>query len=171
MSEELISVETNIEDIISKCIGGNEVRRFDQNNRITIPGNFRERFGNKQVYLLKNVQSKSKSTNCILAYTPEEYYGIFRRLEESFKGEMLDKAKRRIAANSDRVILDKDGRITLKTEFMEFADLCNEEEAVISCQPTKIEIWNKSKWEIFTSFDNQTDEDEGEQPDFSQVSL
>ncbi|MCR5522069.1 MAG: hypothetical protein K6F64_00300 [Clostridia bacterium] len=155
------------EGVITSCIGGCENRKFDQGNRITIPNAFRERFQAKQVYLLKNIQSRSKANNCIIAYTPEEYLAFYERLETIFEGEMLDKAQRKIAGSTDRAIIDKDGRISLKPDFMEFAQLTDE--AVISCQPKKIEIWNPEKWSALQVFDEQTETDEGEQPDFSRV--
>ncbi len=155
-------------DDILKCLGGSELRKFDQVNRITIPGPFRSGLG-KQAYLLKNIQSTCKANNCIIVYSAEEYLKFFERLETIYKGEVLAKAQRKISASVDRVVIDKDGRITLKPDFMSFAELSDE--AMIVCQPKKLEIWCPKKWNDLFGDEEQTEEDEGEQPDFSQLVL
>ena len=155
-------------DVITDCLGGCELRKFDQVNRITIPGAYRSRLG-KQVYLLKNFQSTCKANNCIIAYSAEEYLKFFERLSEIYSGEVLAKAQRKVSASVDRAIIDKDGRITLKPEFMEFAALT--EDALIVCQPNKIEFWNPERWDNLFADEEQTDEDEGEMPDFSKITF
>lgn len=156
------------EETVLEFYGGSELRKFDQTCRLTIPVPFRNGL-DKTAYVLKNIQSSSKATNCLIVYSPEEYLKFFERLESVYTGEVLAKAQRLVSANVDRVSIDKGGRISVKPEFMDFAEL--REDALIVCQPRKLEIWSPAKWNNLFGIPVQTEEDEGEQPDLSMIVL
>ena len=138
------------------CLGGKELRKFDQVNRITIPTRFRSRYGNT-VYLFKNFQSN----DCIVVYSEQDYLDVYNGLAEVYSGAELTYVQRLFANNIDMAVIDKAGRITLKPDFIEFAGLVDE--ALIIAHPDRIELWNQERWD---SQFNQTIT-----PDLSKFSL
>lgn len=122
------------------CLGGSEVRKFDQVNRITIPTRFRARYGNT-VYLFKNFQSN----DCIVVYSEEDYLKVYDNLAKVYTGAELTYVQRLFSNNIDMAVLDKAGRITIKPDFIEFAGLTDE--ALIIAHPDRIELWNQDRWD------------------------
>jgi MraZ protein len=123
-----------------ECLGGRELRKFDQLNRISIPTKFRARYGNT-VYLFKNFQSK----DCIVVYSEEDYLKVYDGISKSYTGAALTMVQRLFLDNIDMATVDKAGRITLKPDFIEFADLG--EEALVICHPDRLELWNQARWD------------------------
>jgi len=122
------------------CLGGRELRKFDQANRLTIPPRFRSRYDNA-VYLFKNFQSK----DCIVLYSEEDYIKVFDNISKVYTGEVLTKVQQLFINNIDMATMDKSGRISIKPDFIEFAGLG--EEALMICFPDRIEIWDPAKWD------------------------
>ena len=144
---------------IQQCFGGSQVCKFDQLNRLTLPVKFRARYGNT-VYLMKNLQDPND--NCILGYTEEDYVKVYDNLSKYFSGKALTLAQRKFVDNSEMVTIDSSGRITVKPEFREFAEL--DVDAKIISNPDRLEFWNKDKL-------NAQLEEEAEELDFSGISL
>ncbi len=124
--------------------GGQELRKFDQINRITLPAKFTTDFGTK-VYLFKNFQNNQ----CIVLYTEEDYLSVYYGLEDVFSGEELSLAQNYFIDHIDMAAIDKSGRVTLKQDFIEFAGL--KEEVLIVRQPNRLEIWDPEKWREYNS--------------------
>lgn len=122
------------------CLGGRELRKFDQVNRIAIPARFRSRYGNT-VYLFKNFQSN----DCVVIYSEEDYLKVYDNISKSYTGAALTYVQRLFLDNIDMAVIDKAGRITLKPDFIEFAEL--QDEALIICHPDRLELWNQSRWD------------------------
>ncbi len=124
---------------MKNCLGGRELRKFDQVNRIAIPTRFRSRYGDT-VYLFKNFQSN----DCVVVYSEEDYLKVYDNISKSYTGAALTYVQRLFLDNIDMATIDKSGRITLKPDFIEFAGL--ENEALIICHPDRLELWNEGKW-------------------------
>ena len=121
------------------CLGGREIRKFDSMNRVVIPAPFRSRYGNV-VYLFKNFQNN----DCVVVYSEEDYLKVYNGIAKTYTGAELAFMQNLFTDHIDMCVIDKAGRITLKQDFLDFAEM--EDEALVICQPNRIELWNEEKW-------------------------
>lgn len=118
---------------------GKERRKFDQVNRMSLPPAFRDGLGHT-VYILKSPQDDP----CLLIYSEEEWGLFMEMVAESYEAEELIDAERCIADTSEMASVDKGGRITLKDEYKEYAQL-NEDVLVVGAN-NRVELWLEENW-------------------------
>lgn len=112
---------------------------FDQKNRLFIPSKFREMLGDKFTICMPISGEK-----CVYLYPTEQWYELVERIKQSATGSKLTTIQRLIYWNSDDAEQDKQGRITVKQNFCEFAGL--DKEVFIMGAGSRIELWNKENF-------------------------
>ncbi len=110
---------------------------LDPKNRIFIPSEFREGLGDS-FFIFKSHE------NCIVLYDAERWEKF---IEETCRdtSSSVSRMKRRVCFS--RVAsckMDKQGRITIGSDFLENAAI--EKEVVIAGMGNCIEIWNPTAW-------------------------
>lgn len=144
-----MSGEGNSLDELVKGLGGgfvsNYVHSLDPKKRLTIPSGWRSMVGSPAcVYVLPDVHHK-----CLVAFPPAEF---MRRMERIRKHAFADARARHfarvLASQSDLVAFDSQGRIRIKDELLEFAEL--ESQVVLVGAMETFELWSpkNSKDEI-----------------------
>ncbi|SEF77599.1 MraZ protein [Caloramator fervidus] len=111
---------------------------IDSKNRVIIPAKFREKLGSKFV-MTKGLDG------CLYVYPMEEW----RKLEEKLKGLPLTNKDARafvrfIFSGAAEVEMDKQGRVLLPQNLIEYAGITKE--IVTIGVLSRIEIWSKEKW-------------------------
>ncbi len=122
----------------------------DEKGRLIIPSKFREELGNEFV-VTKGLDG------CLFVYDKKEW----QILEEKLRAlPLTNKDARAFArymlAGAAMVELDKQGRILIPAVLRSFASL--DKDVVLIGVASRVEIWNKEKWEN-ASFD-ESDMDE-----------
>lgn len=112
---------------------------IDAKGRLSIPSKFRNALG-KEFVISKGIDS------CLYVYANEDWEKFERNLTSL---PLIDKDARKFArfflAGAAQVELDPQGRILVPTHLREYAGL--EKDVVLVGVGTRIEIWNKEKWE------------------------
>lgn len=122
---------------------------LDSKKRVTIPSDWRELAGvPRRLFVLPGVNDK-----CLCVYPARE---MTRRLEKlrnlSIADEKGRQLARTLASRSDLVPWDTQGRIRIKDELLDFADLKNQ--VVMVGTFDGFELWNPDRWkEQSTSMD------------------
>lgn len=119
---------------------------IDAKGRIIVPSKFREPLGEEFV-VTKGLD------NCLFVFPDDEW----KNFEEKLKSlPMSNKDARQFTrfflAGAATVELDKQGRILLPPSLREFAGLTKD--VVIVGVGNRVEIWDKSRWESSTSYDD-----------------
>lgn len=119
---------------------------IDAKGRIIVPSKFREPLGEEFV-VTRGLD------NCLFVFPDDEW----KNFEEKLKSlPMSNKDARRFTrfflAGAVTVELDKQGRILLPLSLREFAGLTKD--VVIVGVGNRVEIWDKSRWESSTSYDD-----------------
>ena len=114
----------------------------DEKGRLIIPSKFREELGNEFV-VTKGLDG------CLFVYGNAEW----QTLEEKLRAlPLTNKDARAFArfmlAGAAQVELDKQGRILLPQVLRSFAGL--EKDVVLIGVASRVEIWNRDKWEAAT---------------------
>lgn len=123
---------------------GKEIRKFDQVNRMAIPPSFRESLGTT-VFVLKSIHEEP----CLLLMSEESWGAFNEKFKSKFSGPQLIAAQRWLADRVDKVTVDKSGRITVKDEYKEYANL--DEDVYVVGIMNRIELWNYNAWVETTS--------------------
>ena len=111
---------------------------LDAKGRLVLPAKFRSHFADA-AYL-------SPYEGCIALWTPEGFQEMVERLLEGAReGDTSPRAIRGLAANSEEVRPDAQGRIMMPPRLQAYANL--DREIVICGAIQRIEIWNASSWE------------------------
>ncbi len=126
--------------ILAASFAGHEIRKFDQGNRIAIPTMFRKDLGESFI-VLKAIQNEP----CLVLFSEEEWIRFGEGVTERFEGKKQAAVQRKLAARSDKVTIDKQGRITLKEDFKAYARLENEVIAVGAMN--RVELWAPAVWD------------------------
>ena len=118
----------------------------DAKGRMIMPAKFREQLG-EQFVVTKGVDG------CLYVYSSEEW----GRIEEKFREVNLTtkdarKFMRFFFAGAATCDVDKQGRILIPPVLRSFAGL--EKDVVLVGVMTKIEIWDKAKYEEASSYDD-----------------
>ncbi|MBE5897169.1 MAG: division/cell wall cluster transcriptional repressor MraZ [Lachnospiraceae bacterium] len=118
----------------------------DAKGRMIMPAKFREQLG-EQFVVTKGVDG------CLYVYSSEEW----GRIEEKFREVNLTtkdarKFMRFFFAGAATCDVDKQGRILIPPVLRNFAGL--EKDVVLVGVMTKIEIWDKTKYEEASSYDD-----------------
>ena len=111
----------------------------DTKGRLIVPSKFRDLLGDEFV-VTKGLDG------CLFVYPTEEW----KVIEEKFRSvSQFSKDARKFArfflAGAAPVEVDKQGRILLPVHLREFAEL--DKDVVLVGVGSRIEIWNKDKWE------------------------
>ena len=122
---------------------------IDEKGRLIIPSKFREELGDEFV-VTKGLDG------CLFVYENSEW----KALEDKLRAlPLTNKDARAFArymlAGAAEVSLDKQGRILLPQVLRNFAGL--DKDVVLIGVASRVEIWNKEKWENI-SFDDDMDE-------------
>ena len=111
---------------------------IDAKNRLFVPAKFREALG-EEFYIFKGPD------HCLYVYDKERYEVV----AEQFKNTTDRAAQRAFFGNTAEVNPDKQGRVTLTPELLEFAGITKE--AVIVGAGGRIEIWNPKDFSSATT--------------------
>ncbi len=119
---------------------------IDQKGRVSIPSKFREDLGSTFI-VTKGLD------NCLFAYSKQEW----EKFETKLKELPLTNANARnfirfFFAGATECEVDKQGRINIPQTLRDYASLTKE--TYIIGVATRVEIWDKEKWEKYTSTDN-----------------
>lgn len=121
----------------------------DEKGRLIIPSKFREELGSEFV-VTKGLDG------CLFAYDLTEWHALEEKLRAL---PLTNKDARAFArfmlAGAASVEIDKQGRILLPQVLRSFAGL--EKEVVLIGVASRIEIWNKAKWDE-ASYDADAEE-------------
>ncbi len=111
---------------------------LDPKGRINFPAKLREELGEQFVVC------KALNDRCLNVYSLDEW----QKLEEKIYSLPISKSKnikRHIYANADKVIPDKQGRISIIPRLREYAML--DREVTIVGVSDHCEIWSKDEWD------------------------
>lgn len=114
---------------------------LDPKKRLTIPSDWRELVGTpKKLFVLPGVNTK-----CLCAYPARE---MTRRLEKlrnlSIADDRARQLARVLASRSDLVPWDSQGRVRIKDELLEYAELINV--VVLVGTFDGFELWSPDRW-------------------------
>lgn len=118
----------------------------DDKGRLSVPAKFREELG------MSFIVTKGLD-NCLFAYSKEEW----TKFEEKLKSLPLTNPNARnfirfFFAGATECEIDKQGRINLPQSLRDYAGL-TKEVSVIGVL-TRVEIWDKERWNNYTSPEN-----------------
>ncbi len=116
---------------------------LDSKGRVSVPSKFRDDLG------MNFIVTKGLD-NCLYAYSKEEW----KVFEEKLKN--LPSSARNFVrfffAGATEVEIDKQGRINIPQNLREYANLSKD--VCIIGVSTRVEIWDKQKWEEYITPDN-----------------
>lgn len=118
----------------------------DQKGRIIIPAKFREGLGEKFI-ITKGLD------NCLFVYSENEWLNLESKLRSlPFTNKDARAFVRFFFAGASECELDKQGRILIPQNLREHGKL--DKDVYIIGVSTRVEIWDKTKWEEYSSEDN-----------------
>lgn len=121
---------------------------IDAKGRLIIPSKFREQLGDEFV-ITKGLDG------CLFVYDNAEW----TKFEENLKSLPPSKNSRQLvrffAAGAAAVEVDKQGRILIPSNLREFAELTKD--VVLAGVASRIEVWDKERWEGETAYDDMDD--------------
>lgn len=115
---------------------------LDAKRRLTIPSDWRELAGEpKRLFVLPGVNDK-----CLCVYPAREMTRRMERLRNlSIADEKGRQLARTLASRSDLVPWDSQGRIRVKDDLLDYAQITNQ--AMLVGTFDGFEIWNPETWE------------------------
>lgn len=120
----------------------------DPKGRVIVPSKFREGLGEKFI-LTKGLD------NCLFAYSSEEWSNLEAKLRSlPFTDKDVRSFVRFFFAGATECEVDKQGRILVPQNLREYAEL--DKDIFIIGVSTRVEIWDKSKWEGYNNNDNMS---------------
>ena len=127
---------------------GSHTRQLDERGRFVLPSKIREKIEG-EVHI-----TRSLVDDCLLLYTDDEWKILEEQIRE-LPTTTNKAAKRFVQIVFGQAVsgeVDKQGRILLPAHLREFAEL--DKDVVLVGVGSRIEIWNKDKWE-----ENNVDDD------------
>ena len=122
---------------------------IDAKGRLIIPSKFRDMLGDEFV-VTKGLEG------CLFVVEKYEFESFMDKLNEKSDLEAkVRKIKRFFISGAQEMEPDKQGRMLVPPTLREYAGL--EKEVVFAGVGGHIEIWDKSKWDDVTSFDDIND--------------
>lgn len=119
---------------------------IDEKSRVIVPSKFRDDLGSTFVI------TKGFDT-CLFAFSVEEWKNFESKLKElPLSNENARKYVRYFLAGACECQVDKQGRILIPQNLKEHASL--KKDIVITGVSTRVEIWDKEKWNNYTSDEN-----------------
>ena len=120
----------------------------DAKGRVIVPAKFREGLGEKFI-VTKGLD------NCLFAYSPEEWGNLETKLKSlPFTDKDVRAFVRFFFAGATECEVDKQGRILLPQNLREYAGL--EKDIYVIGVSTRVEIWDKAKWENYSGDENMS---------------
>ena len=125
---------------------GEYIHSLDSKGRLIMPAKLREDMGEKFIIT-------TGLDGCLFGFSMSEW----QKFEDKLKSLPITNKNARnftrfFLAGATECELDKQGRFLISAKLRTVASL--EKETVIIGTGTRIEIWNKAKWEEQTSYDN-----------------
>ncbi len=118
----------------------------DSKGRAIIPAKYREGLGEKFI-LTKGLD------NCLFAYSSEEWCNLESKLKSlPFTDKDVRAFVRFFFSGAAECETDKQGRILIPQNLREYAAL--DKDIYIIGVSTRVEIWDKHKWESYNGDDN-----------------
>ena len=118
----------------------------DPKGRVIVPSKFREGLGEKFI-LTKGLD------NCLFAYSSDEWSNLEAKLRSlPFTDKDVRAFVRFFFAGACECEVDKQGRILIPQNLREYAAL--EKEIYVIGVSTRVEVWDKSRWESYSGDDN-----------------
>lgn len=118
----------------------------DPKGRVIIPSKFREGLGEKFI-ITKGLD------NCLFAYSSDEWSNLETKLRTlPFTDKDVRAFIRFFFSGATECEVDKQGRILIPQNLREHAGL--DKDIYVIGVSTRVEVWDKSKWENYTSDDN-----------------
>lgn len=125
----------------------------DDKRRVQIPAKWRPADANVQFTLILWPKATMQNA-CLLVLPPDEWVALVQKLKAlPFGDPQADVLRRIIGRQSDRVTLDKGGRICLPETMAKPAGI--ESEAVLLGLVDRFEIWNPQRYDEFSAGDAQ----------------
>lgn len=122
---------------------------IDTKGRLIIPSKFRDMLGDEFV-VTKGLEG------CLFVFEKYDFESFMDKLNEKSDLEAkVRKIKRFFISGAQEMEPDKQGRMLVPPTLREYAGL--EKEVVFAGVGGHIEIWDKSKWDDVTSFDDIND--------------
>ena len=122
----------------------------DAKGRVIIPSKFREGLGEKFI-VTKGLD------NCLFAYSLEEWSNLEAKLKSlPFTDKDVRAFVRFFFAGATECETDKQGRILIPQNLREYAGL--EKDVYVIGVSTRVEIWDKAKWENYSGDENMSAE-------------
>lgn len=120
----------------------------DAKGRVIIPSKFRDGLGEKFI-VTKGLD------NCLFAYSTEEWSNLEAKLKAlPFTDKDVRAFVRFFFAGAAECEVDKQGRILLPQNLREYAGL--EKDIYVIGVSTRVEIWDKAKWENYSGDENMS---------------
>jgi MraZ protein len=124
---------------------GEYLHRLDDKDRFILPAKFREKLKKlkeKQFYITRGLDG------CLSLYTQTEWAKLEEKLSAlSFTKQQARSFSRLLFSGAQEVDVDTQGRITVPEYLKEFARI--KREIVIIGALSRIEIWDKGRWDKF----------------------
>ena len=119
---------------------GKNWHNLDQQNRLFIPAKMRESLGDRFI-----IYKAANGEKCLFLYSMDTWEQMTDQLNNQPPSLQLTNQQRFLHLNSDDVGTDSKGRITINSEFCNFAGL--EGETLIMGVGQRIEIWSRKEYE------------------------
>jgi MraZ protein len=121
---------------------GNYTHSIDEKGRVAIPSEWR---GSGEVTNEKWVVTQGFD-NCLLLYTDFEWQNFLEKVKQLPYAHQKNRIiMRKTVAPARYVNTDKQGRVLIPQNLREYAGI--EKEVILAGMITRIEVWNKIKWE------------------------
>ena len=118
----------------------------DQKGRVIVPSKFREGLGEKFI-VTKGLDS------CLFAYSSEEWSSLESKLKAlPFTDKDVRAFIRFFFAGAAECETDKQGRALIPQNLRDYAGL--EKDIYVIGVSSRVEIWDKAKWESYSSDEN-----------------
>lgn len=119
---------------------------IDSKGRLIVPAKFREELGNEFV-ITKGLDG------CLFVYSQDEWHNIEEKIHQTpMTTKDARKFMRFFFAGAATCELDKQGRVLIPPTLRRYAGL--DKDVVLAGVSTRIEIWDKSKWDDNNSYDD-----------------
>ena len=125
----------------------------DEKRRLQIPSKWRSSDPNI-VYTLITWPKGTVQDACLLVLPPAEFEALVQKMKSMPYSDPTAEALRRIiGTRSDRMPLDKSGRIMISEKMAKAVGI--EKEAVLVGMLDRFEIWNPEKYDLASAMDAQ----------------
>lgn len=119
---------------------------IDPKGRVIVPSKFRTSLGERFI-LTKGLD------NCLFAYSSEEWNNLEAKLKSlPFTNKDVRAFIRFFFSGATECEVDKQGRILIPSNLREYAGLTKD--IVVIGVSTRVEIWDRDKWNEYNSDDN-----------------